>query len=51
VCGDEGSGFHQGKSGFLMDITYDETYTSDIAGIDFNSSGHSSLQILSWQQN
>jgi hypothetical protein len=34
-----------------MDIIYDETYTTDIVGIDFNSSGHSSLQILSWQQN
>jgi hypothetical protein len=33
-----------------MDIAYDETYTSNIAGIDLNSSGHTSLQLLSWQE-
>jgi len=32
------------------DIAYDETYTSEAAGIDFNSSSHTSLRILSWQE-
>jgi hypothetical protein len=37
-------------SGNNTDIIYDETYATNVAGIDFNSSGHTSLQILSWQE-